>query len=67
MYFFEGGDLSKDSVVLKFERCGHRDDTSTLDGYQEGVKCDLPFVLKNQVRKVPPLGRGIELLDLHLQ
>ena len=30
---------SKDSVVLKFERCEHRDDTSIVDGDQEGVKC----------------------------
>ena len=37
MYFFEGGDL-KILVVLKFERCEHRDDTSIVDGDQEGVK-----------------------------
>ena len=30
---------SKDSVVLKFEKCEHRDDTSIVDGDQEGVKC----------------------------
>ena len=35
MYFFVGGD----SVFLKFERCEHRDDTSIVDGDQEGVKC----------------------------
>ena len=35
MCFFE----SKGSVVLKFERCEHRDDTSIVDGDQEGVKC----------------------------
>ena len=35
MHFFEGGN----SVVLKFERCRHRDYTSTVDGDQEGVKC----------------------------
>ena len=29
----------KDLVVLKFERCEHRDDTSIEDGDQEGVKC----------------------------
>ena len=28
MYFFEGG--SKDSVVLKFERCEYRDDISIV-------------------------------------
>ena len=38
MCFFEGW-ISKGSVVLKFERCEHRDDTSILDGDQEGVKC----------------------------
>ena len=27
------------SVVLKFERCEHRDDTSIVHGDQEGVKC----------------------------
>ena len=37
MCFFEGG-RSKGSVVLKFERCEHRDDTSSADGDQEGVK-----------------------------
>ena len=26
-------------VVLKFERCEHRDDTFIVDGDQEGVKC----------------------------
>ena len=30
---------SKDLVVLKFERCEHRDDTSIVDKDQEGVKC----------------------------
>ena len=35
MCSFEGGDL----VVLKFERCDHRDDTSIVDRDQEGVKC----------------------------
>ena len=37
MCFFEDGDL--DLVVLRFERCKHRDDTSIVDGDQEGVKC----------------------------
>ena len=27
----------KHSVVLKFERCEHRDDTTLVDGDQEGV------------------------------
>ena len=44
---------SKDSVVLKFEMCEHRDDTSIVDGHQEGVKCLLSFVLEYQVKKVP--------------
>ena len=30
---------SKDPVVLKFERCEHRNDTSIVDGDQKGVKC----------------------------
>ena len=30
---------SRGSVVLKFERCEHRDDASIVDGDQEGVKC----------------------------
>ena len=38
MYFFEGGD-NKDSVLLKVYRCEHRDDTSIVDGDQDGVKC----------------------------
>ena len=33
MHFFEG------LVVLKYERCEHRDDTSIVDGDQEVVKC----------------------------
>ena len=37
MSFFEGGDLK--FVVLKFDRCEHRDDTSIVDGDQEGGKC----------------------------
>ena len=37
MYFFEVGD--QESVVLKFELCEHRDDTSFVDGDQEDVKC----------------------------
>ena len=32
---------SKDPVVLKFERCEHRHDTSIVDEDQEGVKCFL--------------------------
>ena len=34
---FIGRWRSKDSVVLKFERCFYRDDT-IVDGDQEGVK-----------------------------
>ena len=30
---------SKGLVALKFERCEHMDDTSIVDGDQEGVKC----------------------------
>ena len=30
---------SEGLVVLKFERCEDRDDTSIVDGDQEGVKC----------------------------
>ena len=37
------------------------DDTSIVDGDQKGVKCSLSLVLKDQVKKVPPLGGGIEL------
>ena len=58
--FFEDGDL-KSLVVLKFKRCEHRDDTSIVDRDQEGVKCLLSFVLKDQVKKVPSLGGEIEL------
>ena len=46
---------------MTFERCEHRDDTSIVDGYQEGVKCSLSFVLKDQMKKMPPLGGGIKL------
>ena len=47
-----------DSFFLKFERCEHRDDTSIVDGDQDGVKCELSFVLKDHVKKMPPLGGG---------
>ena len=36
-------------------------DTSIVDEDQEGVKCSLSFVLKDQVKKVPPLDGGLEL------
>ena len=40
---------SKDSVVLKFERCEHRDDTSIVDGGdQESMKWQLSFVLRRR-------------------
>ena len=55
MCFFEGGDLK---VVLKFERCEHKDDISIVDGDQEGLKCQLSFVLKGQAKKVPPWVGG---------
>ena len=49
---------SKGLVVLKLERCKDMDDTSIVDGDKEGVKCLLSFVLKDQVKKVPPwVGR----------
>ena len=38
MCFFESVDL-KGSVVLTFDRCEHRDDTSIVDGDLEGVNC----------------------------
>ena len=34
--FFEDGDLK--GFVFKLKRCEHRDDTSIVDGDQEGVK-----------------------------
>ena len=34
------------------------DDTSIVDGGQEDVKCKLSFVLKDQVKKVPPWVGG---------
>ena len=36
---FLGSWRSKSLVVLKFERCKHRNDTSIVDEDQEGVKC----------------------------
>ena len=36
---------------MKFERYEHRNDASIIDGDQEGVKCYLSFVLKDQVKK----------------
>ena len=38
MCFFEGGDLNS-QLSLNFERCEHGNDTSIVDGDQEGVKC----------------------------
>ena len=38
-YVFCRGWRSKGFIVLKFERCEHRDDTSIVDGDSEGVKC----------------------------
>ena len=46
---------------MKFERCKHRHDTSIVDGDQDGMKSLLSFVLKDQVKKVPPLDGAIEL------
>ena len=37
MCFFEEEDL-KGSVILKLETCEYSDDTSIVDGDQEGVK-----------------------------
>ena len=37
VYYVGGRD--KGLAVLKFERCEHRDNTSIVDGDQEGVKC----------------------------
>ena len=49
---------SKDLVFfLKFERCEHRDDTSIVDGDQEGVKC----CVERPSEEGAPLGWGIEL------
>ena len=50
LYFYEGGDV--DSVVVKCERYEHRDDTSIVDGDQEGVKCELSSLLKDQVKEM---------------
>ena len=43
--------------------CEHRDDTSIVDEDQEGVKCSLSFVLKDQVKnpqstETPPTQIG---------
>ena len=39
---------SKDSVVLKFERCEQRDDIAIADGDQEDVKCQMFFYCKTK-------------------
>ena len=41
------------SAVLKFESVNNRHDTSMVDGDHEGVNS---LMLKDQVKKVPPLG-----------
>ena len=48
---------------MKFERCEHRDDTSIVDQGWRSRRYEvlIVFVLKDQVKKVPPLGGGIEL------
>ena len=55
---------SEDSVALKFEKCKDRDDTCIVNGDQDGVKCELSFVLKDQVKKVPPLGGRMNYVDV---
>ena len=49
---------SKDSVVLNFKRFEHRYDTSIVNGKQKVVKCQLSFVMKDPVKKVPHLVAG---------
>ena len=53
--------LLGDTIVFKFERCEHRNETSIVGGDQEGVKCQLSFVLKDQVKKVSFCGGDMEL------
>ena len=50
MCFFEGGNL-KVKLSRSLKGVKHRNDTSIVDGDQEGVKCYLFFVLKDQVKK----------------
>ena len=48
--------ISKDSFVLKLERCKHKDGTSIVDTDQEGVKCQLSSVLIDLSKESVPLG-----------
>ena len=48
---------SKDSVVLKFKRCKHRNDTSIVDEDQEGVVL-IVFCVKKPSEDGAPLGWG---------
>ena len=48
-------------VVLKFERCEHRDDTSIVDEDQEGVKCLIVFCVERPSEEHALLGWEIEL------
>ena len=57
-YVFLWSWRSKGSAVLKFERCEHGDDTFWKVW---SVNYSLSSVLKDQVKKVPPLGGQIEL------
>ena len=51
---------SKGLVVLKFERCEQRDDTSIVDGDQEG-EVFIIFCVEKPREEGAPLGREIEL------
>ena len=49
---------SKGLVVLKFERCEHRDDTSFVDGVQECVKVLIVFCVESPSEEGTPLDGG---------
>ena len=46
---------------MKFERCEHRDDTSIVDGDQEGGEVLIVFCVEKPSEEGAPLGWGIEL------
>ena len=52
---------SKGFIVLKFERHGHRDDTSIVDGKSRRCEVLIVFCVKRASEEGAPLGGGIEL------
>ena len=60
-YVFHWRFRSKDSVVFKFPRCKHRDDTSVVDGDQRKYEVLIVFFVERPNKEGASLGGRIEL------